>query len=163
MEQLEISATGILSLFDTTKEQRSSFVNDLIEKVKDGTVNPLKVHCQIKAMEEIIKSVNDDPEYKSVVLDEAEKFGKKSFEFGNAKFQVKEVGVKYDFTMCGDPDWEQMNAQQESLKEKKKAKETELKALPAGGRSVVNESTGEVYKIFPPSKLSTTSVAVTLK
>ena len=41
-------------------------------------------------------------------------------------------------------------------------RETFLKSLPASGQQVVNEDTGETYKIYPPLKSSTTSVTVKL-
>jgi hypothetical protein len=38
-----------------------------------------------------------------------------------------------------------------------------LKVVPVAGVLFTDEITGETYKIYPPSKTSTTSVAVTLK
>jgi hypothetical protein len=46
----DLTTTGILSLLDTTKEQRASFVADLIDKLQDGLADPVKVHLQVKKM-----------------------------------------------------------------------------------------------------------------
>jgi hypothetical protein len=93
----ELTTTSILALFETNKEQRQSFALSLVDEIEQGNVNPLKVHLQIKCMEDIIKLLNSNTIYKKAVLEEAEKQGQKSFEYQNAKVEIKETGVKYDF------------------------------------------------------------------
>lgn len=166
----EISTTSILSLLDTTKEQRESFVNDVIEKIENGNVSALKIHCQVKSMETLIKGFTDkksNPEtaekYSSLVLDEAQKMGGKSFEFYNGKFQIKEAGTIYDWSMCNDPELTELLAKQEQLKIDLKAKQDFLKTVPLSGLEIINEETGEAYKIYPPAKSSTTIVSVSIK
>jgi hypothetical protein len=100
--QTELTTTSILSLFETTKEERQSFCLDIVSKLESGEANPLKVHLQIKAAEDLIKKLNENTVYKSYLLDASQKYGAKSFEYGNAKFEIKEVGTKYDFTNCND-------------------------------------------------------------
>lgn len=158
-----MSSTSILSLFETDKSQRESFCMDLVSRIESGEADPLKVHLQIKCLESIIKMLNENTVYKSAVLDASEKQGGKSFQFHNAKFEIRETAVKYCFDQCGDVQWESLNAQVEGLKEQLKARETFLKTVPTKGIQVLNESTGELENIYPPSKQSTTSVAVTLK
>lgn len=158
-----MTTTSILSLFETDKSQRESFCVDLIERLESGHVDPLTVHLQVKCMESIIKMLNENSVYKSMVLDASEKQGGKSFQFHNAKFEIKEVGAKYDFTKCGDSQWEQLNSQLEALKLQLKARENFLKTVPVKGIELLNDQTGELEMIYPPSKSSTTSVAVTLQ
>lgn len=171
--QQELSTISILSLFETTKDQRNSFCTDIVEKLVDGETDPLKVHLQIKAMEEVIKTLTDSSEktnknfalamtYKNILLTAAEKHGKK-FQLHNAEFSIKEVGTAYDFSKCEDAELTAMLMQQDELKEKIKAKQEFLKTVPLSGLVVTNEDTGDTYKVFPPSKTSTTSVAVSLK
>lgn len=164
MEQLlEMPATSVLSLFETTKDQRMSFVLSVVDQLQSGNVDPLKVHLHVKCMEEIIKQLNANTIYKSSVLEAAEKYGEKSFSFNNAKVEIKEVGVKYDFSKCSDAALIQMYSDQEALDKKIKARETMLKAVDGKGMTVVDESTGEAYTVYPPAKSSTTSIAITLK
>jgi len=169
----ELSTVNILSLFETTKEQRTSFVNDIIQRLRDEEVDPLKIHLQIKAMEEIIKSLTDSSEktnknfllaidYKNMLLEAAEKNGKK-FQMFNAEFSIKEVGTVYDWSKCDDIELSELLQQQDALKEKIKAKQDFLKTVPLSGLVVTNEDTGDTYKVYPPAKSSTTSVAVSLK
>jgi len=159
----EISTNEILSLFDITKEQQQSFCHDLIERIKEGNAYALKVHLQIKSMSDIIKQITDDAGYKKIVLSDAESYGKKSFDFLNGKFEIKETGVKYDYSQCNDPVLIDLEFRANELNEQVKQRQAFLKSVPASGVSILIEETGESVTVYPPSKSSTTSVAVTLK
>jgi hypothetical protein len=62
-ETLELSTTGILSLFETSKSERKSFVQDVINRLDSGEIEPLKVHLQLKAMEDVITQFTDKKKY----------------------------------------------------------------------------------------------------
>jgi hypothetical protein len=161
MQTEQLTTVNILSLFETNKAERISFKNDVISRIKSGEVDPIKVHAQVKKMEEIVKALNDDKTYKSYLLDAAEKMGKK-FNAYDAEWVIKEVGVKYIYDMCGDPEIVAMQRTIDELNEKIKARQKFLQTLPGEGMDVVTKD-GELIKVYPPSKTSTTSVAVTLK
>lgn len=171
--QLQLSANSILSLFETNKEQRKSFVDNVMDALRNEQVDPLKIHLQIKAMEEIINSftVTDEKknklftqaiDYRKMLLDAAELHGKK-FQLHNAEFSIKEVGTKYDFSQCGHTELVELFAQQSALDKKIKDIQDMLKTLPSAGIEMIMESTGEALRVYPPSKISTTAVAVSLK
>ena len=149
-----------LSLFETTKAERQDFAQSVIKSIKDGLSNPLKVHYQVKCMEDVIKNITGDAEYKSMTLDEAAKYGK-SFEHFNARFEVKEMGVKYDYSVCNDPVYNKLKAQLTVLEDEIKAREKYLKAIPTSGIETLFED--EVVTLYPPAKSSTTSITVNLK
>lgn len=150
-----------MQLFETTKAQRQEYAYSLIEKLDNGEVDPLRLHLQIKAMEDLIKQLQDNTAYKLFLLDEAAKYGK-SFEYINAKFEVKEMGVKYDYSQCGDPEMTELLRQETEIKEKVKARSEYLKTVPTTGLSIMQEDTGELVKVYPPSKTSTTTLTVKL-
>lgn len=158
---MEITTQGILSLFETTKAERSTFTKDVMERIENGTADAIKVHLQLKAMEEIVKTLTTNESYKDHLINAAEKNGKKFMAF-NAEFSIKEMGQRYDFTYCGDEELLAFYAQQDKLKYLIKEREDFLKKIPVSGMIKVN-ITGEVVTLFPPSKTSTTTVAVTLK
>lgn len=56
MEQL--SATSILSLFQTNEQQRSSFVSGVVNDVRDGNASKQDVKKQIEGMRIIIKDLS---------------------------------------------------------------------------------------------------------
>jgi len=160
METTQLSTVSILSLFETSKEERASFVADVVDRLLQGNADPIKVHLQVKAMEDMVKSLNDNKDYKSLLLDAAEKNGKKFTAF-NAEFNIREVGVKYDYSKCGDIELTQLQAELDALSERIKAKQKFLQTVPQAGIEILHED--ELIKVYPPSKTSTTSVAVTLK
>lgn len=159
----ELSTTSILSLFETSKEQRQSFALGVVDALQQGEAEPLKVHLQVKCMEDIIKLLNANSIYKSSVLEAAQKYGAKTFEYQQAKIEIKETGVKYDYSKCEDVVLNEMYKQQEDLDAKIKARETMLKSVSPKGMIVTDEETGDTFTVYPPAKSSTTNVAVTLK
>lgn len=173
--QLELSTTSILSLFETSKEQRQDFISRVVRSVESGEVDPLKIHLQIKCMEKIIEGITSTDEkknkeaaplakrFKTAVLEAAEKFGAKEFEFMNAKIKIGETGTKYDYSQCNDPELAEWTEQHAKLAEKIKARQELLQKTSAKGMTLVNEGTGETYTVYPPSKSSSTNVIVTLK
>jgi hypothetical protein len=159
----------------TTKEERSQLVREIFDEVLNGRVNPLELHLRLKSAEEVIKQLTGLEPYKAILLDEAQKHGK-SFQYHTAKVDIRETGVKYDYSGCGSSILAELYRKQEAINDEIKEWEAYLKAIPASGvvnfvqkryenpdGSVVIESTGEVETHYPPTKTSTTSVAVTLK
>lgn len=151
-----------LELFQTTKEDRKEFVSTIVNQVQNGNVDPLKLHLQLKSMEDIIKGFNADEQYKSLLLDAAEKHGK-AFDYQSAKFQIKETGTKYDYSQCNDSQLAELEEMKAKLEEQIKKHQTFLKTLPLSGKTILNEETGEAVTMYPPSKSSTTGLAITLK
>ena len=158
---MELTTGNILSLFDTNREQRASFVTKVIDSIQDGTADPLKVHLQVKAMEEIIKAITGSETYKEMLLNEAAKYGK-TFEHFNAKFQIKETGTQYDYSQCNDSLLDELAEKMDGLKEAIKEREKLLKNIPLGGVELITNE-GECVMVYPPSKTSTTTVIVSLK
>ena len=157
---MNLPALPDLSLFETSKAERLSFAQSVVNNAKDGFINPLKLHLQVKCLEDLIKQITSNPDYKELTIDEAYKYGK-TFEQYNAKFEIKEMGVKYDFTNCGDPIMTDLLEQQATLDAQIKDRQKFLKSVPAEGLQTLIED--EVVTLYPPVKTSTTTISVNLK
>jgi hypothetical protein len=157
---MNIATQTDLSLFETSKTERQEFAQAVINNAKEGLLNPLKLHLQVKCLEDLIKQITSHPNYKELTLDEAYKYGK-TFEHYNAKFEIKEMGVKYDYSVCNDPVYNKLKAQLTVLEDDIKAREKYLKAIPTSGVETLFED--EVVTLYPPAKSSTTSITVNLK
>jgi hypothetical protein len=149
-----------LSFFETTKAERQTFTQSVIKGIEDGISDPLKIHIQIKCLEDLIKQLTSNSIYKECLTTEASKYGK-TFEHLNAKFEIKEMGVKYDFGACGCPIMNDLLSQQSELEKAIKERQTFLKSIPAQGLQTLIDD--EVITLYPPTKTSTTSISVTLK
>jgi hypothetical protein len=158
---MELTTTN-LSLFQTSKSERSEFVAQILKDIENGVTDALKVHLQIKCMEDIIKGVTGSADYKEALLDQAQKHGKR-FNYQNAEWEIRETGVSYDYGTCGDVVYDTLARQIQELEAKLKERAEWLKAIPEGGMSVVDEETGETWRVIKPMKKSTTAVAVKLK
>ncbi|MCA6488475.1 MAG: hypothetical protein IM551_00435 [Chitinophagaceae bacterium] len=146
----------------TTKEERTQLVREIFDEVLNGRINPLELHLRLKSAEEVIKQLTGLEPYKAILLDEAQKHGK-SFNYQAAKIDIREFVVKYDYSMSGSAELEELYKKQEAISERIKLLETYHKGLPAAGVQVLVHPHGELETHYPPAKTSTTSVAVTLK
>jgi len=156
---MNLATNNVLSIFATTKETRQQFAQVVIDEMKLGIADPMKIHLQVKCMEDFIKQITSHPDYKDLTLDEAAKYGK-SFEMHNAKFEVKEMGVKYDYSNCGDPIYNELSQKMAELEKEIKDRQAFLKAVKPGTEILVED---EVVVLYPPVKTSTTSITVNLK
>lgn len=147
-EQQWISATGF------SKEKNILMAEKIVSDVLNGILNPLDVHIFTKSIENTIKMIQTA--LTREVLDEASKYGEKTFVHRGCEVNIRELGVKYDFTNCNDDKWTDLMAEMELLKAEIKARETFLKAIKQP-----TEVDGKL--ISPPIKSSTTGIAVTIK
>lgn len=150
-----MTTLSVINVLPSTKEEVQSFVQDAKDRILAGYENPLKIASQLKAFEEVVKELRDDKDIKEITLKAAEKEGKTFKQFG-ATFQVKEVGTKYDYSVCDDAEWNDLDEQIKKLTEKKKDREKFLQAV----KGEVFDTNG--IQLHPPVKTSTTSVTVTL-
>ena len=52
---MRIATVTDLSLFETTKGERYAFAESVVNNAKEGLINPLKLHLQVKCLEDLIK------------------------------------------------------------------------------------------------------------
>jgi hypothetical protein len=138
-----MNALAELKNLPFTKMEQQDFVNQAVDEILAGNIDPLLADLKLKAMEETITSIRKDLRVKNVVIEEAEKWGK-TFPFHGAEITVSQKTTK-DYTGI-DPVLDDLYKQQELLKATIKAREL---TVSAG----VDPSTGET---FAPPKTSTT-------
>lgn len=144
-----------------SKEEQAVLSSAMINSVLDGEIDPIKAVVQAKSLVETLTLFLKDKGVNDLVLMEVEKYGKQTSKDG-ATIAIKEVGSKWDYSECGDPIYNRLSSQKAEIEEKLKEREALLKATREP-RTEVDEETGEVYTVNPPSKSSTTSYAITFK
>lgn len=154
-----MNTTSLMNAMASTKDEVQRFVSNAKNEILSGHENVLKIAVQLKAMEDTIEALRKDPEIKDAFIREAEKNGK-TFKLYGAEFQVKETGVKYDYSICNDSTYNELTAKMEALKNEIKSRETFLKSI-THSIEAVDTKTGEMLN--PPVKTSTTTVTITLK
>ena len=154
----EESAISLFRKLPETKSQVSEYKNLIRSSVEEGEVNPLVFLKQVTALEQLTKELKGDVVIKDIILEEAERYNKKSFDDFGANFQIKEVGTKYDFSVCNDAVWEELEQKSKAIAEAKRERENFLKTIRNG-----NEVFGaDGVQLEAPQKSSTTQVVITL-
>ena len=132
-----------IKLFDNypkNKFDQQMLANDIILPVIDGEVNPIETYIKARSMQEALKIVTDDDRIKDLVISEVEKYGNKT-EYNNANLQVKDVGVKYDYSVCNDQIYNDLLYMLNDIKEQIKIREKFLSKVPSEGATIVYEQT----------------------
>ena len=113
-----------LALMPETKREQDIFVDKLVESVKQGAISPLKAEAIICNLEQVSKAYRANPDVKNMLLKAVKDKGGKCEDF-NAKFQVAEAGVVYDYE--NSKTWRDLTIEIEKLNEKRKTIEAALK------------------------------------
>lgn len=154
-----MSELRLINGFPANKTEIKQMSQQLIDTVIDGDVDPIKQVVYATAIRDVVKNFLDSRDVKDLTIREIAKYGKSASAYG-ATLTSKEGGVKYDYSVCNDPVYAEMVAQQEALKAKMKEREEYLKHIPELGQTVVNEETGEVSKIYRPARMATETIQV---
>ena len=145
-----------LALMPETKREQEVFVDKLVESVKQGAISPLKAEAIIANLEQVAKAYRANNEVKDMLLQAVQFKGGKCEDF-NAKFQVAEAGVVYDYE--NSKTWRDLTIQIENLNEKRKTIESALK-LATKEVPFVDPTNGE--KITECKKVFKTIVKTTI-
>jgi hypothetical protein len=135
----------------TLKQMAAEEAADYLERGDDVT----PIYIQAKRVADYCTEFASN--LKERVVEEREAFSKQeTIRIYGATVSVAEMGVRYDYSKCNDAEWTELNNQIKELEKQRKAREKFLQAL-SKPESKFDEESGEVYKIFPPRRTSTTS------
>lgn len=144
-----------------TKKNQKEMAERIVQQVLNGENNPVDVFVQIKGICDSLSAALKNKDLIDAVIDESQKYDKQMPIYHGAVVAVSEVGVKYDFTVCKDPQMDRLLAQKNELDEKIKARQKFLMGVPDEGVCVADPETGEMVDVIRPPKTSTTSIRVT--
>jgi hypothetical protein len=139
------NALSTITQFNLTKSQIDSFARKALDEIDTGMYHPLAIHLCLKVMEELVKKLREG--IAEQVIEEAEKYGGKDFEFGGAKIQLSNRRT-YDFSQ--DHTWTELD-------QAKKERENMLKNL---SQPVADPDSGEM--VYPAAFKVTQVLTVTL-
>ena len=131
-----------------TKSNIELVANQIIQPLEDGDMNKLEFVVKIKFIEEVIKTA-----IKKVELN----ISQPESIYG-AKIEPAETGVKYNYLQSEK--WCEISEKIKPFSDELKYIEEQIKLATKIGKSIVDESTGEM--ISPVEKTSTSGYKVTL-
>lgn len=153
----------IINRIPSSKTEQKEMANAFVSKVTDGNINPIDAVIQMKSLSETINAFLKSEEIKDAVIIECEKYGKGERPcYNGAILQLKETGVNYDFSVCNDPVYSRLIKQRDDINQQCKEREKYLKAI-SKPKAEIDEDSGEIFILNPPSKQSTTSYSITFK
>ena len=154
---------AIISQFPRTKSEQKEMVAMMVDRAKSGEEDILRIEAAMANIEAVVKDYRANTEVKEMLLEEVGKYGKGIAEVHNATFQIKEVGVKYDFTNCGHQAYDSICAEIARLTEQKKEMEGIMKAHGDKSWIMTDAESGETYEVYPPARTASQQVCVTIK
>jgi uncharacterized coiled-coil DUF342 family protein len=142
-----------------TKEIIRERADSIIQLIDEGHLKATQVALNVKSMTDLFDAVKD--ELRGRVLDELNAYtkGEEVTLFG-ATFEVIEAGTKYDYSGCNDAEYDELSQQINELTARRKDREKFLRSIK-NATTIVNEETGELVRILPPVKTSTTTYKTT--
>ena len=160
-----MSEIKLFSYLDSnlSKETMQIQSNVLIQSIVEGEIDPLQAVAKIRFLSDMLTAALKDDRVKDIILGEIDKNGGKDATAFGVKFTQKEMGVSYDYTVCGDPEYDQLSAEMEDLKARMKEREKFLLGIPAEGLPMVDQETGDCYKIIRPLRRASLGYSVTFK
>jgi hypothetical protein len=153
------TAISTLSQLPETKQQIETFAYSLEQGLNNGQIIASDLLRFQKAMEKVFEKIK--PTLIENALNEISQYEKNTVIKGS-EFSIVEAGVKYDYSNCNDIEYNMLNTQLEALKSTLKDRETFLKSIKQN-MQMIDETSGEVYTIYPPKKTSSTTLKVTFK
>lgn len=160
MSDVPNSPMGVMELLPSTSQQITMFSNNIVQQVRNGNENPIRVLVQSRAMEKAIKIIIDN--VKMFAEREAEKYPGDKFEFYGNEIAKAEVKTEYDYLGSQDPVYERVLYEFEQASKKLKEREAFLKTVKEP-MTIVDDMTGEVVTIHPPIKKTVSGLKVTIK
>jgi hypothetical protein len=140
----------------TLKRMASTTMDELME---NGRI--IEAADMIAKMEFFMKELKNNPEYVDYLRYEISKYGGAHTTSSGTRIELAEVGTKYDYVFCEDDILNDMVISRLALDEQIKERQEFLKHLPAEGIEVISQY-GEIKRIYPPSKSSTSSIKCTI-
>jgi hypothetical protein len=158
----DLTVSSLINLFPSSKTEQKTFVDNLVKQVLNGEVDPLKIASQMANFEGVAKAYKANEEIKESLLKEAEKYGQRAFNAFGCEVQIKETGVKYNYSEVGHLEYNSICACIKDFEEKKANIENMMKANKETW-IYTDKVTGETYEVLALAKESTTQAVLTVK
>lgn len=150
----------LLPLFYASRMGIDIFTNAVIESVKGGHANPLKIRVWCKAMEISIERIIKETIAEQLTA--AEKFNETKFNYSGAEITKGDIYTAYDYSTCHDPIHARLKKTSDEAKQQLSDRESFLKTIKQP-ITIVDEATGEVSTLSPPLKKSTAGLKVSIR
>lgn len=141
---------------EPSKESVHMLAERIIKSVHDGFERAVELASKLDFISKVCLEAKNSIKEKTIKEIE-DGFSAKGY-----KVEVCEAGVSYDYSRCNDSEYKKLIDRMNALKKQIEDREKFLKSLKPEGFEYVDSETGEVIKLYPPVKKSTTTPRFTL-
>lgn len=152
-----ISVLDSNSFLKLSKVDLKTRAEQAVQAVKDGWVDAIDASIMIKKTEAVLDYMKE--EIKTLALSEMTEKSRSVFGVDITKSMQ---GVKYDYSVCNDSQWNELNEQFLEISKQKKEREKFLQGITKK-TTIVNENTSEIEEIHPPIKTGTEGLTLKVK
>ncbi|GAB2571623.1 hypothetical protein [Spirosoma areae] len=146
------------SLTNSTKKELFAYADTLVNTYDGEGYDLLNLMAEAAKLELLAARIKEKA--KAVSLNEVSTYGREGVARLGVSMTIKAVGVTNDYSL--DPVWVELNQAVSEATAKRKEQEEILKSLPYGGRMMMDETTGEEYRAYPPAKSGADSVVLSI-
>lgn len=146
---------NLQSIYQSNKQQLDTLIDVMVNEAEGSELQSYILAKKLQYVADTLQSIMHD---KAMADAERNKGTQVSF----AEIQVKETGVKYDYSNTGYYPYLEKLAEKKEIEMTIKEHESFLKAIKKP-ETVINQETGEFMDIVPPVKTSKSSIIISLK
>jgi hypothetical protein len=150
MENINLKA-----ILDSDKHQLDTLIDVIVNEAEGYE---LEAYITVKKLEYVVKSLIEV--LQPMAITEAEK--QKGNTLYGAKIEVKDTGVRYNFSECGYLPYNNLISDKKQIETELKGMETLLKSINKK-TTIVDEQSGEILEVKPPTRTAGTSIVLTIK
>lgn len=145
-----------LNEVEPSKTLLPNLAEKIIQSVDDGFESAVELSGKLDFISKVCLEAKNSLKEKTI------KEVEDGFSAKGYKVEVCEAGVSYDYSRCNDSEYKELIDHMNALQKRIKDREKFLKSLKPEGFEYVDSETGEVIKLYPPVKKSTTTPRFTL-
>ena len=146
---------NLKSILDSEKHQLDTLIDVIVNEAEGYE---LEAYITAKKLEYVVKSLIEV--LQPMAISEAEK--QKGNTLYGAEVNVKDTGVRYNFSECGYLPYNNLISDKKQIETELKGMETLLKSINKK-TTIVDEQSGEILEVKPPVRTSGTSIVLTIK
>jgi P2-related tail formation protein len=146
---------NLKSILDSEKHQLDTLIDVIVNEAEGYE---LEAYITTKKLEYVVKSLIEV--LQPMAITEAEK--QKGNTLYGAEVNVKDTGVRYNFSECGYLPYNNLISDKKQIESELKGMETLLKSINKK-TTIVDEVSGEILEVKPPTRTSGTSIVLTIK
>ena len=151
------TALSTISILPSNKEELVVFGRMLKDEIIADDKETLPILGKLKIIEKLVKDILEDKDVKERFKTDRLRYSEKEIvKLNGIDFNLREVGIKYDYNASGDVKWMDLDKQIKELTDVRKEREKLLQNLPLEG--LVDPDNGNF--ITRPPKSSETMVVV---